>query len=165
MNRSYQNIQVPKKMNQMKYRASFHLQERSMTELKNRKQISINRVENIWKQENNAGQLNTLEITCRNKNVLKIHVNFCKDILRLNEYSPVFQIKEENNQHQPASLAKKIIQPERALHRGILQGFLNFLEIDLFMGSNVRASRSTHGQAGPAHFMFPAGRNYHLKWW
>ena len=34
MNRSYQNIQVPKKMNQMKYRASFHLQERSMTELK-----------------------------------------------------------------------------------------------------------------------------------
>ena len=38
---------------------------------KNRKQISINRVENIWKQENNAGQLNTLEITCRNKNVLK----------------------------------------------------------------------------------------------
>ena len=90
-------------------------------------------------------------------------MNFCKDILRLNEYSPVFQIKEENNQHQPASLAKKIIQPERALDRGILQGFLNFLEIDLFMGSNVRASRSTHGQAGPAHFMFPAGRNFHRK--
>ena len=31
------------------------------------------------------------------------------------------------------------------------------------MGSNVRASRSTHGQAGPAHFMFPAGRNFHRK--
>jgi hypothetical protein len=90
-------------------------------------------------------------------------VNLCKDILRLNEYSPVFQIKEENNQHQPASLAKKIIQPERALDRGILQGFLNFLEIDLFMGSNVRASRYTHGQAGQAHFMFPAGRNFHRK--
>ena len=47
-------------------------------------------------------------------------------MIRLFAYSPVFQIKEQNNQHQPASLAEKIIQPEQALDRGILQGFFEF---------------------------------------
>jgi hypothetical protein len=69
-------------------------------------------------------------------------------MIRLFAYSPVFQIKEQNNQHQPASLAENIIQPEQPLDRGILQGFFEFAGNRCFYWQ-------MSGRAGPAHCPSP----------